>query len=290
MNEASLLLTGANGRTGRHVLQALAAAGVPVRAFIRDPAQAEALLALGATDCAVGDMGDGQSIASALCGCRSLVHIGPPMHPEEITFTRNVIAAAQGEGIEHFIYYSVMHPLRREVRHHRLKLEAEEYVLESDLAYTILQPARYMQHLDALWQHVVDEGVHAMPFSVDQQFSVVDLRDLAEVVARVASGGERHHYAIYELAGPEPLSQRDMAQVLSEELGREVRAQVPDFEAFEASLRARGVDADRVEQMLVMNRHYDRHGFRGNPNVLRWLLAREPQSFRGYVRERQAAR
>lgn len=33
-----------------------------------------------------------------------------------------------------------------------------------------------------------------------------------------------------------------------------------------------------------MNAHYDRHGLIGNPNVLRWILGREPNDFGGFVR------
>jgi hypothetical protein len=42
---------------------------------------------------------------------------------------------------------------------------------------------------------------------------------------------------------------------------------------------AAGQSPDRIEQMLAMNRHYDHHGFRGNPNVLRMLFGREPNRF-----------
>jgi len=40
--------------------------------------------------------------------------------------------------------------------------------------------------------------------------------------------------------------------------------------------------------MLLMKRHYDTHGFLGNPNVLTMLLGRAPGSFRACV-ERLAA-
>jgi hypothetical protein len=33
-----------------------------------------------------------------------------------------------------------------------------------------------------------------------------------------------------------------------------------------------------------MNAHYDADGFRGNPNVLSWLLGRAPATFEDYVR------
>lgn len=76
-----------------------------------------------------------------------------------------------------------MHPLRRAIRHHRLKLDAEEHLVESGLPYTILQPCRYMQHLLKIWRKVKEENIHAMAFSTKKKFNIVDLKDLAEASA-----------------------------------------------------------------------------------------------------------
>ena len=211
------------------------------------------------------------------------MHIGPPMHPNEVEITGNFIRAAIDHNLERFVYYSVMHPLRRDVRHHRLKLDAEEALIESGLAYTILQPMRYMQHLEGIWSAVKESAVHEMPFSIDVKFNVVDLLDLAEATAIVCEGSE-HSFATYELAGPEALSQRAMAHILSEELGRTVTASSLSLDQMQRNARSKGISDDRIEQMTVMNRHYDRYGFLGNPNVLTWLIERQPTSFRQYVR------
>ncbi len=292
-----VLVSGAHGRTGRAVVHALArpaeGVGAPatVRAFVRNPSQREAVESFGAAETALGDMTDRASIARALEGCDALVHIGPPMHPLEREMTGNFIAAARDAGLRHFVYYSVLQPLRREIRHHRLKLEAEEDLVESGLTYTIVQPSRYMQHLDPIWKSVLAEGVHAMPFSTEVRFNVVDLLDLAEAVARVvlesaagASRPGRHHFATYELAGPEALSQDDMARIISEVTGRSVVARALPIAEMQAKARAAGASDDRVEQMTAMNQHYDGHGMRGNPRVLAMLLGREPADFRGHVR------
>lgn len=281
-NENLILITSANGKTGRMVLKALVKRGANVRAFIRDEKQFEALQALGAKECFVGDLGRQQDLADALKGVSKVFHIGPPMHPEETEITRMLVDAAKSAGVEHFVYYSVMHPIRREVRHHRLKLDGEEHLIESDLPYTILQPSRYMQHLAPIWSKVVNDNVHMMPFSVDKRFSVVDLEDLAEASAIVATE-PGHLYAVYELAGAQALSQKDMAATISEVIGKKVEARATDWAALEAAARANGANEDRVEQMLTMNRHYDRHGFQGNPNVLTMILGRKPTPYKTFV-------
>jgi len=277
------LVTGANGRTGRAVVSALARAGRPVRAFARDAGQRAGLLALGAAEVAVGDLTDRASLGAALAGCAAAVHIGPPMHPLEVEITTAMIGAAEAAGVGHFTYYSVMHPVRREVRHHRLKLECEERLVASRLAWTIVQPARYMQHLAPIWPKVAADGVHRMPFGTRARFSVVDLEDLAEAVARV-SGAPGHAFATYELAGPEALSQEDMADVISRVIGRPVRAEAIPLDEMAADAAAKGLSEDRIAQMRLMNAHYDAHGFRGNPNVLAMLLGRPPATYEAYVR------
>jgi len=282
MAKTKLLLTGANGRTGRALLKAMVKYDIDVRAFIRSEAQAEALKDLGAVDIALGDFMDAGSINQAVKGVDKVLHIGPPMHPDEVAISQRFIDAAKDETIQHFIYYSVMHPVRRDVRHHKLKLDVEEAVIESGLPYTIVQPSRYMQHLVPIWKTILAEGVHAMPFNIDQQFNVVDLDDLADACAVIASE-DKHLYAVYELAGPQALSQREMAQTISEVIGRPVEAKAVPFDDMAAKAKAAGANEDRVSQMLAMNKHYDAHGFRGNPNVLEYLLGRPSRRYKSYV-------
>jgi uncharacterized protein YbjT (DUF2867 family) len=277
-----VLVTAANGRTGRAVIRALAGRGCAVSAMVHNAADLDAVRSEGATESFAADLLQRDSFEAALNGVDCVVHIGPPMHPGEVEMTGNVIAAMQNAGTRHLVYYSVMHPLRFDVRHHRLKLDSESRVVASGLPYTIVQPIRYMQHLDLIWPRVMSEGIHAMPFNTNVQFNVVDLADVAQVVAKVA-GNPEHLYASYELAGPEALSQSQMAAIVAEVTGRDVVARrVSPDAAAEKALNA-GLGEDRANQIRSMNEHYDEHGFLGNPNVLTWLLGRPPTSFRTYV-------
>ena len=95
--------------------------------------------------------------------------------------------------------------------------------------------------------------------------------------------------AIYELAGPQALSQDDCARIVSQALGRPVRAQAARLDASLEKARAAGMPEWRVETLRVMNKHYDAHGLEGNGNVLRWLLGRASKSFADYVEELKGA-
>lgn len=279
----TVLVTGSHGRTGKPVVKALADRGASVRAFIRNPEQEGEMKALGAADVAVGDMDDPATIASALSGCDAIVHIGPPMHPDERTMTEHFVVAAKKAGVKKFVYYSVMHPLRRDVRHHALKLDTEEMLIESGLPYSIVQPMRYMQHLEPIWKRVTEEGIHAMPFNTHVKFNVVDLLDLADATAIVTLNDE-WLYGTYELAGPEPLSQSDMADIIAKVINKPVEAQQTPIAVMQDKARAAGASDDRVKQMTIMNEHYDSYGFLGNPKILELILGRPAMTFEGYVR------
>ncbi|MGI9378648.1 MAG: SDR family oxidoreductase [Methyloligellaceae bacterium] len=278
-----VLLTGAAGKTGRQVLKALVARQFPVRTLVRRQEQEKAMRSLGAADVAIGDLYDSRSLEAALTDCTKIVHICPPMDPGETEIAETLIELSQKSDIRHFVLYSVLHPLLRDVPHHHRKLEAERALVNSGLTYTILQPARYMQHLLPLWDSLQETGVHSMPFSTDVQFCVVDLADLAEVTALVAAESG-HEQATYQLAGPQNLSQADMAEILSRLLNRKITAEPRSSQDTLERMAAAGMSAARIENFRLMNDHYDHYGMTGNPGVLRWLLGREPTSYEEFVR------
>jgi len=277
-----ILVTGASGKTGSKVVAALAARGAAVRAFIRREEAVADMKALGAKETALGDLYDDDSLKAALTGCQSIVHICPPMNPDETDIACRITDHCLTLGTERLILYSVLHPLMKDVPHHDNKLQGERYLVNSGQTYTILQPSRYMQHLLPIWKKVMETGVHDMPFSADVKFSVADLNDLAEATAIVATE-DGHEGATYQLAGPELLSQSDMAATLSELTGTEITAKAKPLDEFEAGARAGGMPEQRLQTMLKMNAHYDAHGLGGNPNVLRWILGRDPTTFKEFV-------
>lgn len=278
-----ILVTGASGKTARRVVAAIGDCGGKVRAFLRRAEAGPELLGAGAAEVAIGDLTDAASLRRALDGVGQVLHICPPMHPKEDTIAKTLIDLCGETGVERFVLYSVLHPLLSDVPHHARKLQAERYLVESGVTYTILQPSRYMQHLVPIWKTVLATGVHAMPFSVKARFSLVDLSDLADVCARVMTE-PGHEGATYQLAGPDALSQEDMARILTQMLARPVRAEAKSMQQFRQEAEAASVPAGRIETICLMNAHYDAHGLIGNPNVLRWILGRQPNDFAEFVR------
>ena len=139
-----------------------------------------------------------------------------------------------------------------------------------------------MQNVLAHWSSITGQGVYPVPYSLDARLSLVDLRDVAAVAAKVLTE-KGHAGAVYELAGPQPLSQTEIAALLAQVVGTPVRAERVAWDAWETAAHQRGVGDEAIKTLLAMFRYYDRHGLVGNPNVLGWLLGRAPTSFADFA-------
>jgi uncharacterized protein YbjT (DUF2867 family) len=212
----------------------------------------------------------------------ALYHICPNVQPDEQVIGALALAAARGAGA-HFVYHSVLHPQAEAMPHHWAKLRVEEMVFAAGVPFTILQPSAYMQNILGGWESIARDGVYRTPYPVTSRLSLVDLADVAEAAARVITE-PGHAGATYELAGTLPLAQTEVAEALGRVLGRPVRAEETPLDAWEAGVRAAGMASFAVATLRQMFAYYARHGLAGNPNVLRWLLGREPQTVEGFLR------
>ena len=278
-----ITVTGAAGKTGQAVLRALQQRGETVRAWVRRPEQVEVAHRLGAQDVVVGDLQDPAILAQALDGARKVYLICPNMHPEEEAIGRAVLDQARKSGVQHIVYHSVLHPQTQTMPHHWHKLLVEEAIFESKLPFTVLQPAAYMQNLRGSWETILTQGLYRVPYAVETRLGMVDLLDVAEVAAKVLTE-PGHEGAIYELAGPEVLTQEEVAGILGRALGRPVRVETISPAEWEHRARTAGLSDYARETLQRMFRYYEQFGFWGNPNVLAWLLGRPPTRLSEFVR------
>ena len=274
-----ILITGAGGKTGKALIKSLSKVE-SVCAFVHREEHISVLKGLGAKKVIVGDMGDAAAIRSAMRDVRAVYHICPNMDPDETGIGKLVIDMARKSGVEHFVYHSVIHPQVEKMNHHWQKMRVEEMIFESGLPFTILQPAPYMQNLLAGWKSIVEAGVLRVPYSVHSKFSFVDLEDIAEA-AKIVLTEPSHKNAIYELVGALPLSHVEVAEILSRVLNRDVRAEKEEIRDWR--LRATSLSEYAIENLVRMFEYYDQWGLTGNPNVLRWILNREPTLLESFI-------
>jgi uncharacterized protein YbjT (DUF2867 family) len=279
-----ILVTAANGNQGKLLVPRLLAAGRAFRACVRSDSSAQTLRGAGVTDLIVGDITDPEILARAMSGVTKVYHVGPTLHPKEKELGFAAVDAARAAGVKHFVFSSVLHAITTDLVQHEIKRDIEEYLLSSGLEFTILQPSNYM--LSHRLKSAFEKGVFRLSWALDRYQSLVDLGDVTEVAAAVLADSEHHAGATYELVAPGRYTAYDLAKVISGVVGREILAEQIDPDVFIKQFLGFENLSDFPYQVRVaraISARYSSNDFIGNPNVLTWLLGRQPTTFGQFV-------
>jgi uncharacterized protein YbjT (DUF2867 family) len=277
-----ILVTCAGGKTGRAIVETLVAAGQPVRAMVRQEGSLTGLGSLGAAETCAGDLAKEEDVARAMRGVSAVYYIAPNMSQTERRNGTNMIEAARAAGISHFVFHSVLHTQIEALPHHWERHFVEQDLINSGLAFTILQVGSYMQNMMPGWTKIVETGVHRMAYDIDAPMSLVDLDDVAAVALKVLTD-DGYRNGMFEIAGP-AVTLREKASILSEILGKPIRAEKEPLDEFLAHGKALGFTDFTLETMANMFPYYDEHGLVGSDKILGWILGRPPTDFATFAR------
>ena len=207
-----ILITGATGTIGAHLVKELIAAGVRPRVLVRDPAKVAHLG--NAVEVMRGDLDDTASVATALEGAsRAFLLASAPQ--QETAF----IAAAKAAGVRHVVQLS-SGGVSFGVASGPLHAPGEAALRASGMAWTILRPWEFMSNT-LQWKGMLPGGAIYDPCG-DGATPLIDPRDIAAVAAKVLTT-PGHDGKIYELTGPTAVTRSEMVQALSSVLGRPLR-------------------------------------------------------------------
>lgn len=254
-DSAPVLVTGATGKQGGATARALRAAGLPVRALVRDPGsdRAEAVEALGA-ELVTGDLHDRDSVIRAATGARAVFSVQMPAltadgfdFEGEVAQGVNLIEGARAAGVPQFVHTSVTGA----GRHTEVPGWAEgRWAIEAALTaktaiqdrvrtagfprWTLLKPGTFMENFLPSAGFLFPRGVEGGLVSVlnpGTRLSLVAAADIGRAAAAAVAAPERFDRVELELAS-DYLSMTEIAEVLSRVLG--TRLSAPDMTAEQA--------------------------------------------------------
>lgn len=206
-----ILVTGATGNVGRHVVRRLVAAGHPVRALTRSPERAA--LPEG-VDVVRGDLTEPGSWPAALDAVQRVYLFPVPDAVHEF------LAAATRAGVRRVVVLSsAAAGMGNGIGSRHLLVERA--VEATDVEWTHVRPGAFAAN--ALWQwgpSIRAEGVVRAPYG-DASVAPVHEADIAAVAtdALLRDGHAGHRY---ELSGPESLTYREQVAILGRAIGRDV--------------------------------------------------------------------
>jgi uncharacterized protein YbjT (DUF2867 family) len=222
-----VLVTGATGFVGGHLVPELVAAGHQVSALVRDPSRYDPPEGV---DVVVGDLLDPDSLDDAFAGVDAayyLVHSmrsGEDFEERDRRAARNFADAASAAGVDRVVYLGGLGEERDDLSAHlRSRREVEAILGDGDYALTALRAAIIVGDESASFE-MVRQLVKRLPVMVTPQWVANECQPIAidDVIAYLVGVLDAPETAgeTYEIGGPDVLTYREMLTRTAEDMGR----------------------------------------------------------------------
>ncbi|WP_121632791.1 NAD(P)H-binding protein [Tropicibacter alexandrii] len=263
MKDQPILVIGATGKTGHRVATRLEARGLPVRRGSRSSATPF-------------DWDAPETWAPAMRGARAayVTYFPDLAFPGAVEKLESLCETARDVGVEHLVLLS-----GRGEHHARL---GEEVVRQSGIDFTIVRAAWFAQNFsEGYLRDPILAGVLPMPGG-DTPEPIIDIDDIADVaVAALTEDG--HRGELYEVTGPRLMTFADMADTLSQSVGREIRHIPITFDDFHANVAQAGGPFVADIFTAIARETLDGRNAHVTDGVMR-ALGRAPRDFADFAR------
>ena len=227
-SKLSVLVTGATGKQGGHLVRELLARGHSVRALTRKP-DSPAAVALADRGVAIipGNFDDEGSLERAARGVDTVFAMSTPFEAGAKTETSeglNIVRAASRVRVKHLVYSSVAGGDRATgIPHFDSKFEVEQEIRRSGIPFTIVAPVFFMENFLAEWMAAgIAQGSIAIAVPATRRLQQIAVEDIAQFTALVIERRESFLGKRIDIASDE-LTLATATAAISEASGRPIK-------------------------------------------------------------------
>lgn len=279
-----ILITGATGTVGLETIKAfrqLEPKGNLV-AGVRDVAKDENKLAGYDLDSVKFDFADPGTYEAALSGCDALFLLRPPQLANVKKYFKPLMERAVTADVKHIVFLSVQGaPDNHFIPHHKI----EKLILRSGIPYTFLRPTYFMQNFTTTLREDLTERKQICLPADNAKFTLIDVRDIGAVAAQVLTHPDKHLNQVYDLTNNEPLTFRQMSEILTQDLGRTINYESPTLWEFFWQKKREG---NSIGFILVMTLLHYLPRFQKTPPLSPWverIKGKPPITFGKFVHD-----
>lgn len=275
-----ILVVGATGNIGRHVVRGLVEQDIAVRALSRDPQRAAELLPAG-VEVIVGDLTSAAAASSALQGVNKAYFA--TNGPDVLRAETNLINAARSAGVQHLVKVSVIGSSPDHfVLPARTHAAIEEVLAQSDVPVTILRPNWFMENFLGAADSINQGAIYGS--AGEGRVAFIDSRDTAAAAVAVLTGSG-HEGKAYQLTGPAALTFAEAAEQLAAGLGRPVQYVDLSDESFHTALTSGGVPSELAAIYVQINRNAREGNLAETTDTVAQLTGTAPRSLAAFARD-----
>jgi uncharacterized protein YbjT (DUF2867 family) len=255
-----ILITTPTGAIGSQVVERLLARDAPVRVVVRDPAR----LPSGVrerVEVFVGEHSDSALIHRACEGVESVFWLVPPRPTAQsieaayLDFTRPACEAFKAQSVDRVVGVSALgrgSGLEGRAGLVTASLAMDALIADSGVTYRALLMPSFMDNLLRQVSSIKNLNQFFSPIPGDKKCPTCATRDIASKAVELLLNPTWHGVEGVPVMGPEDLSPLDMAQILSQVLGKTVAFQQTTLDAFRAQLLNQGMSVPMAQGVVDM--------------------------------------
>jgi uncharacterized protein YbjT (DUF2867 family) len=276
----TILVTGATGTVGGDVLRSLAGhKDIHIRAAVRDKEKSAALAGRN-VELVWFDYTKPETLGTASRGADA-VFLVPPFSPDNVAESIEFLEAAVESGVKHVVKLSVIRSLG-DTTVGKWHAAIDEALKKSGIAWTILLPGGFMQNF-VHGSAPRPDGNMYLPVG-SARAAYIDTRDIAAVAVKALTE-PGHEGKEYTLTGPADLSYTEMAAIMTEAAGRQIRfIDVPPEAARQGMLSAH-MPEWMVDVILEINAWAKASKGAEITTTVKEVLGRPAHTFRDFARD-----
>ena len=255
-----IAITTPTGLIGHQVLENLLDSGDELRVIARDPSHLPAEVRE-LVEVIAGSHGDAAVVDEAFAGADAVFWLAPPdPHAETVEaafvgFTRPAAEAFKKHGVRCVVGVSALGrgtPWAANAGYVTASLAMDDLIASTGIAYRALTNPSFMDNIVRQAESIENQGMFFSPIAGDQKLPSVATRDTAAAASRLLVDDSWSGVGEVPLLGPEDLSFNDMAEIISDVLGKEVRFQQTTFEAYKERFVGFGMSDAMAQGMTDM--------------------------------------
>ena len=255
-----IVVTTPTGQIGNQVLANLLDTGESLRVIVRDPSALPAN-ARDRVEVVEGSHGDPEVTSAAFAGVDAVFWLAPPdpqassVEAAFVGFTRPAAEAFHNQGVDRVVGVSALGrgtPLAGHAGYVTGSLAMDDLIASTGVDYRALTNPSFMDNIVRQADAIKKQGVFFSPIAGDRQLPSTATRDTAAAAARLLLDEGWSGVNEVPLLGPEDLSFNDMAEVISDVLGTEVRFQQTTFDAYKDRFLSVGMSEAMAQGMTDM--------------------------------------
>lgn len=256
MNDKKTLVIGSTGKVGRQVVKQLAEKGESVKAATRNAAFYKS--ASNQVEAVEFDYNKKETFEKALEGVNKVFLVAIPLDPKAHEKLNPFIDAAIKTGLEHIVFVSALGVDYNEESSLR---KVEQHIFRSGIPFTIIRPNFFMDNFTTGFIAPTIANLDGIYLSAaDSKTNFIATADIGKAAVETLTNSENHLNKEYNISGSEALTHHEVAKIISETSGREIKYHpISDGDLKQSAIEA-GVPEGEADQFVSLYQ-YTREGY-----------------------------